>query len=59
MTPYIKATAHNKNLLNGCPSAGPYPNITGMRRIWGKNAIIVKCGVYIYNVSYETYKKLD
>lgn len=29
-------------------STGPYPNITGMRRYWGKDALIVKCGAYIY-----------
>lgn len=34
-----------------------YPNfhvsgsITGMRKIYGKNALLVRCGSYIYNVS--------
>lgn len=32
-------------------SAGPYPNITGMRnKYWGKNAQIVRCGRFIYLV---------
>lgn len=30
-------------------SAGPHPNITGMRnKYWGKEALIVKAGAYIY-----------
>lgn len=30
-------------------SAGPYPCITGMRNLyWGRDALIVKYGVYIY-----------
>ena len=30
-------------------SAGPYPSITGMRNLyWGKEALIVKAGAYIY-----------
>lgn len=32
-------------------SAGPYPSISGMRKLyWGKDAIIVKVGTYIYKV---------
>lgn len=34
---------------NALASAGPYSNITGMRNLyWGKDALIVKYGVYIY-----------
>ena len=30
-------------------SAGPYPCISGMRNLyWGKEALIVKAGAYIY-----------
>lgn len=30
-------------------STGPCPSITGMRNLyWGKDALIVKCGAYIY-----------
>ena len=30
-------------------STGPNPNITGMRNLyWGRDALIVKCGAYIY-----------
>jgi len=33
------------------PNAGPNPNIYGMRRIYGKKALLVKSGAYLYNVS--------
>lgn len=30
-------------------SAGPHPSIVGMRKLyWGKDALIVKAGAYIY-----------
>ena len=33
-------------------SAGPYPNIAGMReKYWGKAALIVKAGIYIYLIA--------
>ena len=33
-------------------SAGPHPNITGMRnRYWGRMALIVKAGAYIYLIT--------
>lgn len=32
-------------------STGPYPNITGMRNLyWGRDCLIVKAGIYIYNM---------
>lgn len=35
-------------------SAGPYPNITGMRNLyWGKEALIVKVGAYIYLMTHK------
>lgn len=38
-------------MLAECPSAGPYANLTGMRKLyWGKNALVVKVGAYIYRV---------
>ena len=38
-------------MLDQCPSAGPYANLTGMRKLyWGKNALVVKVGAYIYHV---------
>ena len=33
------------------PCAGPYPNITGMRKLyWGYECTIVKAGAYIYKI---------
>lgn len=58
MTVYVKATSYNKTILSEYPSAGPYANITGMRKIWGQNSNIVKCGTYIYNVPTEILEKL-
>ena len=38
-------------MLDQCPSAGPYANLTGMRKFyWGENALVVKVGAYIYHV---------
>lgn len=31
-------------------SAGPYPNIAGMRKFWGHKGLIVKSGKYIYKI---------
>lgn len=42
-------------------SISKFPNfsitgsITGMRKIYGKNCMLVKCGKYIYNVDEYTY----
>ena len=37
---------------NSQASAGPYPNISGMReRYWGRSALIVKAGVNIYLIT--------
>lgn len=37
-------------------SAGPYPNITGMKeKYWGLDALCVKCGPYVYKVDEITY----
>lgn len=56
---YVRATPRNKEILDKYPSAGPRANITGMRRIWGKDATIVKCGVYIYKVPKDVVSRLD
>ena len=40
-------------------SAGPHPNVTGMRaRFWGANAAIVRHGAYIYKVPADVYNRL-
>lgn len=44
--------------LGSFGSAGPYLCISGMKaKYWGKDALCVKCGVYVYKVDEETYEK--
>lgn len=36
-------------------SAGPYPSISGMRKLyWGRDALIVKAGAYAYYMGKDT-----
>ena len=50
--------AHDIN-LDAYPSAGPNANVTGMRnKYWGKDALIVKHGQYIYKVPWAVYGAL-
>lgn len=45
--------------LSGCPSAGPNPSITGMKKLyWGIDAYVVKSGSYIYKVSGDLYRRI-
>lgn len=48
---------YQKWLEERCLSyAGPKPNVTGMRnKYWGKDAYIIRCGLYIYKVNQDTY----
>ena len=54
----------DRNTLGRFPNAGPYPNITGMKRIWGggifgaKNVLCVSTGKYLYHVDADTYDRL-
>ena len=44
--------------LDGYPSAGPNPSISGMKKLyWGRDALVVKSGVYIYKVPADVYAK--
>ena len=37
---------------NCLASAGPHPNLTGMRNLyWGKSALVVKAGAYLYLIT--------
>lgn len=54
---YVKAKYHDELNLSEFPSSGKYPNITGMRRIYGEHANLVMCCNYLYNVDAETYEK--
>ena len=45
--------------LSGCPSAGPNPSISGMKKmVWGVDAYVVKSGSYIYKVSGDLYRRI-
>lgn len=45
--------------LSVYPSAGPNPNITGIKKLyWGKDAFCVKQGEYVYKVPAEIYSKI-
>lgn len=44
--------------LNIFPSAGPNASISGMKKLfWGKDAYVLKVGIYIYKVTEEIYNK--
>lgn len=59
---YVKATERNQRILDKyCQaSAGPCPNIKGMRKYggWG-NGFVVKCGSYAYLVRKEVFDMVD
>ena len=43
-----------------CPSAGPYPNITGMRNLyWGRECTLVKQGAYVYKPTPEQLNRIE
>lgn len=55
-TKYTSIKNYNTLKLYNFPSAGPRPNITGMRRCyWGRNAYIIMCGQYAYKVDFNTF----
>lgn len=55
---YVPSTEHNHNILSKFPNAGPHPNIAGMRNLyWGKDALLIKCGSYVYKVDYKTFNR--
>lgn len=55
---YVKSSPLTNRILRSFPNAGPRPNITGMRRIWGKDAHIIKCGQYAYCVPHDIFYAL-
>jgi len=54
---FDRAGVNIEAIQNNCPSAGPYPNISGMRRIWGQYSYILQHGNYIYKVPAHIYDK--
>lgn len=44
--------------LDRFPSAGPRPNVTGMKaKYWGKDALCIRHGAYVYHVPAHIYDK--
>lgn len=42
--------------LHRFPSAGPHPCVSGMKKLyWGKDALCVRHGAYVFHVDRETY----
>ena len=55
---YANKRQYNRLQLWRFPNAGPHPNITGMRRIYGPHAFLVQSGQYLYNVPASVYYSL-
>jgi hypothetical protein len=50
----LSPTPENEELLKDFPAFHRTGNITGMKKLYyGKDALLVKCGNYIYNVTSE------
>jgi len=53
-----RAPKEHADRFGSFPSAGPYPNITGMKKqFWGLDAYCVRCGAYVYKVDQETWER--
>ena len=58
-TKVLKATEENKQLLSEFPNFSANGSITGMKKLYyGKDALLVKCGGYIYKVTKEIYEAI-
>lgn len=55
--PVARTSAHNRGLcaIYCLASAGPNANVTGIRKYWGKDAPIIRCGQFIYLMSEQNY----
>lgn len=57
-TIYVKKEYYDRLNLSSFGNAGPYPCISGMKEhYWGKDALCVKCGAYVYLVDERTYNE--
>lgn len=55
-TKTLPATESNKRMLSIFPSFDKTGSISGMKRMYyGKDALLVRCGSYIYKVTEEYY----
>lgn len=55
---YADKHDYNRLKLFLYPNAGPNPNITGMRKIYGPHAFLVKSGSYLYSVPKSVYDRI-
>lgn len=39
-------------------SSGHMGNLIGMRRIWGKDALVVRCCGYLFWVTYDVFQRV-
>lgn len=47
---YLPVKYHH--MVQGCPNFSATGSVSGMRKLYyGENALLVRCGSYIYNVS--------
>jgi len=47
-----KLPVSKRSLVSDFPSFGPHGSVIGMRRMYyGNDALLVRCGVYVYNVT--------
>lgn len=52
----VKKKYHDRLNLDSFPNAGPYPCISGLKeKVYGKDALLVQCGAYVYHVDEKTY----
>lgn len=44
--------------LSDYPNFGPYGNVAGMKKLYyGKDALLVRCGAYVYHVPASIYNQ--
>ena len=57
-TIYVKKSKCDLSGLD-CPSAGPHPNVRGMRRkCWGFHCTLLRQGAYVYKPTGEQLESL-
>lgn len=53
-----RAPKSHENRFSEFPCAGPYPSITGMKKLyWGEDAYVIRCGTYIYKVPQNVWER--
>jgi len=54
-TKYLKVVDGEKVNIDQFPNFHKTGSIAGMKKYYGEDALLVKCGSYIYNVTSEPY----